>query len=764
MTARKFTPRYPAGPASVANELELPSPPELGEEIEQKGYQKYLPVVMIGAIVLLIGIMVYSGVRQFNPMFMMMPAFFIIMGIGYMTNMGSQGKTAAELDADRKQFLRYLTDLRERVARSATQQIHYWGWHAPHPDDLSGLVGGTRQWSRQSGNDLFGAARVGKGTVPADDKLLQRASLDSVPVAPQGSSSALVGPQAAPQPYLEPVTHMWLVKFIRTHGLIHDCPKVVNLRTHPTVSIGGDPDRAAGLLRAMICHLALFHAPDDVRIRVLTDNPSDPAWSWVKWLPNVHHPTADGPFGRQRLIFPNDDAHIADLTSRSPHAAAAAPPAGPYHFIVNLTGQTTYPRDGKAGVTHITLGQTRAAYQMRANADGTVEHREPQGQASARKWELIGDADYLTAGNAALIARRLAGWTTSLDQVATPERPKAKADTSWLSMVGARSVEELTPDRWQPIPDSSPDRLRLPFGHFKKTGEVAYLDIKEGSDMGNGPHGMLIGTTGSGKSEFLKTLLLSAVATHHPSQLNLLLADFKGGTTYQGMEALPHTTAVITNFEEDASMLERFDDVFLGEIVRRERAVNAAHELSGESVPDVRAYERLREAGFPLDPMPALFVVVDEFAMLMQAHPEFGDTFNKLCTVGRGLRIHFLFATQSLANVNVTKIEPNCAYRIALRTESPSDSKLVIGTPEAMYINNKDPGTGYIRFSQGEDPLEFRTVRTDLPYQAAATTTETADAAPSAPISARAVEAVRFFTGYDETSAQQETFDARHAG
>ncbi|MBN4678728.1 type VII secretion protein EccCa, partial [Pandoraea nosoerga] len=127
-----------------------------------------------------------------------------------------------------------------------------------------------------------------------------------------------------------------------------------------------------------------------------------------------------------------------------------------------------------------------------------------------------------------------------------------KVATDWHQLVGAQSVEEITPSRWRMYTDTDRDRLKIPFGHELKTGNVMYLDIKEGAEFGAGPHGMLIGTTGSGKSEFLRTLILSLVAMTHPDQVNLLLTDFKGGSTFLGMEKLPHTAAVVTNMAEEA--------------------------------------------------------------------------------------------------------------------------------------------------------------------------------------------------------------------
>ena len=294
-----------------------------------------------------------------------------------------------------------------------------------------------------------------------------------------------------------------------------------------------------------------------------------------------------------------------------------------------------------------------------------------------------------------------------------------KVATEWHQIVGAQTIEEVTPARWRMFPDTDRDRLRIPFGHELKTGDVMHLDIKEGAEFGAGPHGMLIGTTGSGKSEFLRTLILSLAATHHPDQINLLLTDFKGGSTFLGMERLPHTAAVVTNMEEEAELVSRMGEVLTGELDRRQSIlrqagiqVGAAGALSG-----VAEYEKHRERGADLPPLPTLFVVVDEFAELLQNHPDFIGLFDRICRVGRSLRVHLLLATQSLntGGVRIDKLEPNLTYRIALRTTSSAESKAVIGTPEAQYITNKESGVGFLRVGM-EDPVKFHSVYTGVNY------------------------------------------------
>jgi type VII secretion protein EccCa len=717
VTTRKFTPIIKRGPRLTPGEINVTPPDDLGVEIPASGVQKILPYVMGGGMLGMIAIMIFTGIRQLSPYMLMMPLMMVMGTVGFMAGGGPGGKKVPEINADRKEYLRYLAGLRTRVTSSAAAQVGFFNYHAPHPDDLLSVIGTNRQWSRTSNADFYAATRIGTGTEAAVDRLLK-----------PNVGGELAGPQAAPQPHLEPVSHMWVTKFLRTHGLIHDCPKLVQLRTFPTIAIGGDSAGAAGLLRAMICHLAVFHPPDLLQIRVLTDNPEDPDWAWLKWLPHVQHQTDTDAAGATRLIFTRPDG-LSDLTARGPHTADSTP-SGPYVVVVDLTGgRAGFPVDGRAGVTVITLGNHRSAYRIRVDPDGTADDRLPNLNFRV----VTSDSDRMTPGQAARVARKLAGWSITGTIIDKSTRVQKKVATEWHQLVGAQTVEDVTPSRWRMFTDLDRDRLRIPFGHELKTGEIQYLDIKEGAEFGAGPHGMLIGTTGSGKSEFLRTLILSLAATHHPDQVNLLLTDFKGGSTFLGMEKLPHTAAVVTNMEEEAELVSRMGEVLSGELDRRQSIlrqagiqVGAAGALSG-----VAEYEKHRERGADLPPLPTLFVVVDEFAELLQNHPDFIQLFDRICRVGRSLRVHLLLATQSLntGGVRIDKLEPNLTYRIALRTTSSAESKAVIGTPEAQYITNKESGVGFLRVGM-EDPVKFHSVFTGTNYVPTVLDADTGDHTP----------------------------------
>jgi type VII secretion protein EccCa len=735
MTTKKFTPTVTRGPRLTPGEISVTPPEDLGVEVPASGVQKALPYVMGVCMVGMIAIMLFTGTRQLSPYMLMMPLMMIMMSMGMMAGGGSGGKKVPEINADRKEYLRYLAGLRPRVTSSANAQVAFFGYHAPHPDDLLSIIGTPRQWSRPANADFYAATRIGIGDQPAVDRLMK-----------PSTGGELAGPSAAPQPYLEPVANMWVVKFLRTHGLIHDCPKLLQLRTFPTVAVGGDPAGAAGLLTAMICHLAVFHPPDLLQVRVLTENPEDPDWSWLKWLPHVQHPTDTDGAGPTRMIYSRPD-NLTDLAARGPHTPDSSP-AGPYVVVVDLTGgKAGFPPDGRAGVTVITLGNHRGStYRIRVAEDGTADDRLP-GQSFR---QVTARTDRVTPQQATRIARKLAGWSITGTILGKTSRvQQKKVATEWHQLVGAKSVEEVTPGRWRMFTDTDRDRLKIPFGHELKTGEVMYLDIKEGAEFGGGPHGMLIGTTGSGKSEFLRTLILSLVAMHHPDQVNLLLTDFKGGSTFLGMEKLPHTAAVVTNMAEEAELVSRMGEVLTGELDRRQSIlrqagmkVGAAGALSG-----VAEYEKYRERGADLPPLPTLFVVVDEFAELLQSHPDFIALFDRICRVGRSLRVHLLLATQSLqtGGARIDKLEPNLTYRIALRTTSSHESKSVIGTPEAQYITNKESGVGFLRVGM-EDPVKFSTLYTGGAFIPATRVETSGEGDAASPQTGRPVVRIRQFT------------------
>ncbi len=241
---------------------------------------------------------------------------------------------------------------------------------------------------------------------------------------------------------------------------------------------------------------------------------------------------------------------------------------------------------------------------------------------------------------------------------------------------------------WRPRP--ARDRLRVPIG-LGEGGSLIHLDIKESAQQGMGPHGLVIGATGSGKSEFLRTLVLGLAMTHSPEQLNMVLVDFKGGATFAGMSHMPHVSAVITNLAQELTLVDRMQDALSGEMVRRQELLREAGNFAS-----IRDYEKARAAGEDLAPMPSLFLVVDEFSEMLSAKPEFIDLFVAVGRLGRSLGLHLLLASQRLEEGRLRGLESHLSYRVGLRTFSAGESRAVLGVPDA-YELPPVPGLGYLK-------------------------------------------------------------------
>ena len=246
-----------------------------------------------------------------------------------------------------------------------------------------------------------------------------------------------------------------------------------------------------------------------------------------------------------------------------------------------------------------------------------------------------------------------------------------------------------------------------------------------------GPHGLLIGATGSGKSEVLRTLVLALALTHSPEQLNLVLVDFKGGATFAGMSDLPHVSAMISNLESELSLVDRMQDALQGEMVRRQEVLRQAGNYA-----NVSDYEADRIAGkheFP--PLPALFIVLDEFTEMLMAKPEFGEVFIMIGRLGRSLSVHLLLASQKMDLGKARGLESHLSYRIALKTFTENDSREVLGIPDAAKLPPL-PGSGFLK-AGGDGLVRFRAsyVAAPPPARTLASISEATTAgAPTAPI------------------------------
>ncbi|MGW5388481.1 type VII secretion protein EccCa, partial [Nocardia sp. NPDC003963] len=537
-------------------ELRLQPPTELPRPVPMSRLRMIMPVIMVAAMVGMT-VMMFSGGRAMSPMMLMFPIMMIVSMFGMVGSQfggGGGNSTAAGLNEERKDYLRSIADNRKTVHAAESELHQYLSYTHPGPAGLGRLIGGKRMWEVQVANPQFLRVRMGRGRI--------------------ANQVRVIVPEAAPTSDLDPVGVVELTRFAKAYSTVGGMPMAVNLLSAPLILLDGNPRAVAGLARAMLAEIMVLHGPDQVAIAAVLGDPDSPEWSWLKWLPHTQHPAETDAVGSSRMVYRS----VAELRTkvlaglnRGPFSANNEPALDKSHYVLIVeSGGANTDRDisGIDGCTWLRLGESEQSLprslRFAVAADRTLEEKTPNGT------RLIGTADTMSVPQVTALARKLSPYrlSTVVEAVAAEQ---ASGSTSWEDLVGISDPGNIRVDRQWPVRrDADRHRLNIPFGH-DPTGQVVHLDIKESAEEGMGPHGMCIGATGSGKSEFLRTLVLSAVAEHSPDVLNLLLVDFKGGATFLGFDRLSHVTAVVTNMEEEADLVTRMEDVINGEMARRQR-------------------------------------------------------------------------------------------------------------------------------------------------------------------------------------------------
>ena len=613
--------------------------------------------------------------------------------------------------AARRDYLRYLSGTRRHVRTTITEQREALNHRNPDPQVLWGEAMSRRVWERRATDADFGVVRVGLGQ--------------------QSLATPLVAPVIDQTADLEPVTAGALRRFISTYSVVPDLPISITVRAFARVVLtdrtGGDGG-ARGLARAMIGQLATFHAPDDLVVAACVPVDRRRDWEWLKWLPHALHPTAEDALGPRRLVvsaLSELDELLADMVAKRPRFHAAASGRGgdtviaPHILIVvdggDIAGSAHFGIDGGlAGVTLIHVGGVPPRTVDRTTIVLSVADNGTMRSATLDDENEVGRADSLSVAEAESLARRMA--PLRLGDSVREQAPLA-VDHDLTEMLGIPDIAQADlATLWAPRPPR--EALRIPIGSGP-TGGPVYLDIKEAAQDGMGPHGLVVGATGSGKSELLRTLVLGLAATHSSEALNFVLVDFKGGATFASLEQLPHTSAVITNLADALPLVDRMKDAMSGELTRRQEVLRRAGNFAS-----LRDYDRARTSGVNLPPLPSLLMVCDEFTEMLVAKPDFIDLFVQIGRIGRSIGIHLLLATQRLEEGRLRGLESNLSYRIALRTFSALESRMTLnGAPDAADLP-ATPGHGFL--SVATEPLQrFKAAYVSGPYRRSSATVAT---------------------------------------
>lgn len=358
--------------------------------------------------------------------------------------------------------------------------------------------------------------------------------------------------------------------------------------------------------------------------------------------------------------------------------------------------------DSKLGMTSIFVSE-KIDVALPLNCQVILEMKDGQGLVRKDTHDLLGHlADFFTTDSmyntqAEFFARSLA-----------PLRIKAGQNNSYippmvtfLESFEAQQVEELKVlERWSR--NQANRTLSTPLG-LGAGGKSLVFDMHETS---YGPHGLVAGTTGSGKSELLQSLLLGLAVNYHPHEIAFVLIDYKGGGMANAFTGLPHLVGTITNL--GGNQINRALASIKSELMRRQRLFSEAGVTSIDSY--IVLY-RNKEVRLPL---PHLIIVVDEFAELKSDQPEFMKELVSAARVGRSLGIHLILATQKPSGVVDDQIWSNSRFKLCLKVQTPSDSNEMLKRPEAAEI--KEKGRGYLQVGNNELFTLFQSSWSGAPY------------------------------------------------
>jgi DNA segregation ATPase FtsK/SpoIIIE, S-DNA-T family len=574
---------------------------------------------------------------------------------------------------------------------------------SPDPAALAATATGPQRslWERRRRDDDFLVVRIGLADLPASITVEGAATVEQArparPARPAGP-----GTEAGPAGHAGPAGYAGSAGPVDGHPLLHQIPAVVELQRDGVLGIAGDRRACEELANSLVMQAAVLHAPDDLVITVLTGPHQKEKWAWCRWLPHARDREGRSiarigtiEAGVVRLAG-ELSAVIDDRTSAKNTNRGDPPPAhlviidGSYRLGALPVVTKILRRGPEAGISCICLDDTERLLPEECQAVAVFDPDRP-GRLSLRTGRETKATDVIPDlvdhDSAEKVSRSLA-----------PIRLNRRAFAGATIPASVRLLDELGLE--------PPAGAQIGAGwHRTARSTAAVIGESERGPLvvdlaKDGPHGLVAGTTGAGKSELLQTLIASLAVANRPDCMNFVLVDYKGGSAFKECAELPHTVGMVTDL--DGHLTERALSSLAAELRRRELL------LAQRGAKDIEAFWRSADGSGPA--LGRLVIVIDEFAALAEELPAFVDGLVDLARRGRSLGIHLILATQRPSGVVSAAIKTNTNLRIAMRITDAADSTDVIDSPLAARIAKSVPGRGYVRVGH-EELTEFQAAR-----------------------------------------------------
>lgn len=478
-------------------------------------------------------------------------------------------------------------------------------------------------------------------------------------------------------------------------------PVAAELRTG-ALGIAGPSEAVRSVARSIVASFATLRSPRDAELVIVCPDDAAEDWAWVRWLPHAASGTAAASIGntddsrRERVrelgVMLEQRIRLAGQRGAEPPNDILVVVDGAREYRM-LPGMVPLLEHGAAhGIHVVALDSERSRLPEEAKSVVVVDGNDPamaRVETGAEYYPMV-LLDGLSVPRCEEIARSLCS-LRHVSGVGDDAMLPTSVRYAELLKIDLDDPEPLV-RRWSTHP-------RNTFVVVGATGEGEFaIDISR-----DGPHALVAGTTGSGKSEFLQALVVSLAMANRPDALNFVLVDYKGGSAFADCERLPHTVGMVTNL--DARETERALASLDAELKRREKVLR---DMNAKDVDSAWAKDADTAARRGLA---RLMIVIDEFAELRTELPEFIDGLVRIARVGRSLGVNLVLATQRPSGVVTPEMQSNINLRVALRVTDRSDSADILGSGEAALISASTPGRGYVRTGPASAPAPFQTAR-----------------------------------------------------
>ncbi|MCE5044133.1 type VII secretion protein EssC [Staphylococcus chromogenes] len=499
---------------------------------------------------------------------------------------------------------------------------------------------------------------------------------------------------------------------------------LINDLTHGPVAYVGERRHIITQLEQTLLQLATFHSYHEVEFLIVMDEHERDDFQWTRWLPHMnlrHHNirsfvynqrTRDQILTSVYTMIKERVQHVRELQQSeqvlfTPHLVFVITDMSRIldHVILEYINQDLTPY----GISLIFVEDVVESLPEHVKTIVDIKSAT-EGELLMKEGELVHvpftpvQTDDV---NKEYVARRLAN-LNHVEQMknAIPE------SITFLEMYQVEDVEALNvKQRWRE--NETYKTMAVPLG-VRGKDDLLYLNLHE---RAHGPHGLIAGTTGSGKSEIIQSYILSLAVNFHPHEVAFLLIDYKGGGMANLFKDLAHLVGTITNLDGDEAM--RALTSIKAELRRRQRLFGK-HDVN-----HINHYHKLFKEGIAKDPMPHLFIISDEFAELKSEQPEFMKELVSTARIGRSLGIHLILATQKPSGVVDDQIWSNSKFKLALKVQDKQDSNEILKTPDAADITL--PGRAYLQVGNNEIYELFQSAYSGGTYNQTGAHAETED-------------------------------------